>query len=658
MPYGILKVDTITFTAGGVDTSVSISGLVQNPTFTGNITSTGTISGNIIRGGTTVSGATVTGTAGQFGTLTGNTAGFTTVTGTTVTGATANFTTLSGTTATITSGVFASGTAAAPSVSVGTTTNGLFSSGANEVAISTGGSGRLFINSTGNVLLENITSIDPNFLLQSNASSTGIKGIGVNNNGGYGVYLTYDNTARYGGGAAVRNIANSPLIFETNNTERVRISATGLVGIGSSTPGAILDVAPDANRNLQVQGKSGTTYGLELKNGTANVGGEFHITAASSGGVVFNRGTTEMARLNQNGLGIGTTTPQNLFVISNGGANGLEFNPTTESGTANYVISYNRTAAAYRDLRFDAAATRFEIGGNEAARIDSSRRLLVGTSSTSAITSQVIQGNSGNTAGNALLTLARGTNAPASGNSLGAISFSDSNHGQSALISADRDGGTWTSGSSQPSRLVFSTTADGASSPTEAMRITSGQNVRIGTTAEGSGFSSGRLRLVGNTGGINSFYAEQSTAGGYCYISNAVSNGGTFYHINFFEAGTARGSITSNGSATAYNTSSDYRLKENIAPMEGATERLLSLKPSRFNFIDFPDRTVDGFIAHEVQTVVPEAIVGEKDAVDVDGNPIYQGIDQSKLVPLLTAALQEAVAKIESLEARLTAAGI
>jgi hypothetical protein len=65
--------------------------------------------------------------------------------------------------------------------------------------------------------------------------------------------------------------------------------------------------------------------------------------------------------------------------------------------------------------------------------------------------------------------------------------------------------------------------------------------------------------------------------------------------------------------------------------------------------------TVDGFIAHEVQAIVPEAITGEKNAVDDDGNPIYQGIDQSKLVPLLTAALQEAIAKIETLEARLTA---
>jgi hypothetical protein len=102
----------------------------------------------------------------------------------------------------------------------------------------------------------------------------------------------------------------------------------------------------------------------------------------------------------------------------------------------------------------------------------------------------------------------------------------------------------------------------------------------------------------------------------------------------------------------------DYRLKENVTPVTDGITRLQQLRPSRFNFIADPAKTVDGFIAHEAQAVVPECVTGTKDEVDADGNPIYQGIDQSKLVPLLTAALQEAIAKIEALEARLTAAGI
>lgn len=115
------------------------------------------------------------------------------------------------------------------------------------------------------------------------------------------------------------------------------------------------------------------------------------------------------------------------------------------------------------------------------------------------------------------------------------------------------------------------------------------------------------------------------------------------------------GTISHNGSTTSYNTSSDYRLKENVVDLTGAIDRVKQLKPSQFNFIADPDRTVDGFLAHEAAEVVPEAVTGEKDAVDADGNPEYQGIDQSKLVPLLTAALKDAITEIESLKARVTA---
>lgn len=118
--------------------------------------------------------------------------------------------------------------------------------------------------------------------------------------------------------------------------------------------------------------------------------------------------------------------------------------------------------------------------------------------------------------------------------------------------------------------------------------------------------------------------------------------------------GVAVGSISVTASATAYNTSSDYRLKQDVVDMEGSIERLKALKPCNFAWKVNGERT-DGFIAHEAQQVVPEAVTGVKDAVDDEGNPEYQGIDQSKLVPLLTKSLQEAVARIESLEAKVVA---
>ena len=120
-------------------------------------------------------------------------------------------------------------------------------------------------------------------------------------------------------------------------------------------------------------------------------------------------------------------------------------------------------------------------------------------------------------------------------------------------------------------------------------------------------------------------------------------------------SGSQAGTIVVNHSSVTYNTTSDYRLKENVTKLTNATTRLKQLQPKRFNFIEVPDITVDGFLAHQVSNVVPEAITGTKDEVDDDGNAVYQGIDQSKLVPLLVAAIQELQTLIETLDAKVKA---
>ena len=142
--------------------------------------------------------------------------------------------------------------------------------------------------------------------------------------------------------------------------------------------------------------------------------------------------------------------------------------------------------------------------------------------------------------------------------------------------------------------------------------------------------------------------------------NNTTTGAGNNHEYQVFRRNSTQiGSITMNGTtAVAYNTSSDHRLKENVVTDWDATTRLKQLRPSRFNFIAEPDRTVDGFLAHEVSDIVPEAVTGEKDATetytDEDGNeqtrPIYQGIDQSKLVPLLVKTIQELEARITTLE--------
>ena len=145
--------------------------------------------------------------------------------------------------------------------------------------------------------------------------------------------------------------------------------------------------------------------------------------------------------------------------------------------------------------------------------------------------------------------------------------------------------------------------------------------------------------------------------------SSSGSYTGSANHGEFWNGNGQQGSISTNGSSTSYNTSSDYRLKENAVAISDGITRLKTLKPYRFNWKADANKTVDGFFAHEV-TAVPEAVKGTKDAVaDKDNatlgikkdDPIYQQIDQAKLTPLLTAALQEAITKIETLETKVAA---
>jgi hypothetical protein len=151
----------------------------------------------------------------------------------------------------------------------------------------------------------------------------------------------------------------------------------------------------------------------------------------------------------------------------------------------------------------------------------------------------------------------------------------------------------------------------------------------------------------GNTAGNETVAIHNSDTSGTRILLAFKTSGGT---------GTLVGRVTSDGSTTTYATSSDHRLKENVEDMTGAIDRVKQLLPKRFNFINDDTNTlVDGFLAHEAQSVVAEAVTGTHNEVDDDGNAVMQGIDQSKLVPLLTGALKEAIAKIEALETRIEA---
>jgi hypothetical protein len=182
-------------------------------------------------------------------------------------------------------------------------------------------------------------------------------------------------------------------------------------------------------------------------------------------------------------------------------------------------------------------------------------------------------------------------------------------------------------------------TISSGGSDDERMRIDSSGRLKINTTQTGGVLNINNFEGAAHCLDLGTDVSSDTLAN-FRLSTNADGSGGTVV-----------GSISVSGSSTGYNTSSDYRLKENVTDITGATERLKQLNPVRFNFIADADTTVDGFLAHEVQDVVPEAITGTKDAVDGDGNAVMQGIDQSKLVPLLVATIQELEARIAALEA-------
>jgi hypothetical protein len=388
-------------------------------------------------------------------------------------------------------------------------------------------------------------------------------------------------------------------------TERMRIDSSGNVGIGTSSPAEKLNVA---NGNIRASNSSSTASSLlSINNDT------------STNGVVIQKW--------------GTAATDTLFGLSR-----ADLSTIWSENTDNFAIG-----------TLGAGPLILGTNNTERMRIDSSGKLLVGT--TTGASGASVQASFVNSSG-------------------GGIQFGLSTGGGGALVGNSGGG------------IQFYGYAgnQGSEGYSERMRIDSSGNLLVGTTSPISG---NEFTVYGrNSGSALACYTP-----GANYALALLANGTSYVYFGRGTPGsfTQTGSITNNGSATSYNTTSDYRLKEDWQPMSGSIDRLKNLNPVNFAWKVDGSR-VDGFLAHEAQEVVPEAVSGEKDAVEAIGNitdaegnvvqenvkepeelaegqvwtktedrPVYQGIDQSKLVPLLTAALQEAVAKIEALETRIAA---
>jgi hypothetical protein len=541
------------------------------------------------------------------------------------------------------------GTAGAPGFAFESDPNsGIYSPGADQVAISTGGSGRLFIDASGNV---GVGTTSPVALLQPNGTVSITGGSGASS--ANGLHLYFDTATNSGtitafhSGVDNRNLTldGKTIGFTIAGSERLRITSAGLVGVGTSSPGSKLHVAGGAtvvsigsndagDTGAAIFYGTGTKYNWKI-GAQQNVDNAFEITpSTAAGGTTF---TTPSLVINSAGnVGIGTTAPGQLLEI-HGASNPAALVKNTTSNVQAYFYA-SSTAGIFGTPTVHPLV--FNVENLEKARIDTSGRLLVGTSTAvGSSNAVVIKGTSG--VSNASIYLGNTANASTliAGNTLGFIEYGSADGGIGAQVLAAADG-TWSSTSDCPTRLVFSTTADGASSPTERMRIdNAGQFV----------FNSATYGLRAQTG---------SAAGTTIQIFSG------FYSASTPGTGTACIYIHSNGNVentnNSYGAISDIKLKENIVDAGSQWDDLKALQVRKYNFKEGQTHTQIGLVAQEVELVSP-GLVSESPDRDEEGNDlgtVTKSVNYSVLYMKAVKALQEAMERIEVLEQRLNDAGI
>lgn len=332
--------------------------------------------------------------------------------------------------------------------------------------------------------------------------------------------------------------------------------------------------------------------------------------------IAFTEGGTESMRIDSSGnVGVGTSSPTaRVHVSAPDGTAPMTLN-TAGGSDSTRALNFNVAGDNYGKILVPSAsggAMAFWTGSANAAaeraRIDTSGNLGIGTSSPG---------------GRVHAVSAPGTVQ---------VRWSDATNGTANLDTASGVSRVWSNVA-----LAFGT---GAESFTERMRLDTSGNL-----------------LVNKTNGSARFASRASDGSSYAgEFSIPVSGSGLFINfvINDPSARSQVGSVSTNGTSTTYATSSDYRLKNTIAPVTGALAKVAALKPCTYKWnADGSDG--QGFIAHELAEVVPDAVVGEKDAVDAEGNPQYQGIDTSFLVATLTAAIQELKAIVDAQGAEIAA---
>jgi len=554
---------------------------------------------------------------------------------------------------------FSGGSASAPAISfTGDTNTGVYSPGADQLAISTNGTGRLFVDANGRV---GVGTASPTSALHIDVASgeplrfrSRISGSNyfahVNHAGGDLAYVGA------GGGAALNSGTTSDyairanqgaLLFATNgNFERMRLDSSGRLGLGTSSPTSILHcnyaTATDTYiRTTNSAGTNGFDFGVSS-------GGEAWVFNRNNTNMYLGTNSAQRVTITAGGnVGIGTTdfAPASSYyddlVVKNATAGtgcGLTLISNATNGFS--AVDFADTDAAGRGrLTYSHAddSLRVDVAGNEAFRVDSSRRLLVGTSTAfGAAASELLQVANAN---GGKISLLRNDTSIASGNEVGVITWysADGNTQPVASIACFADGDHATD--DKPGRLVFSTTADGASSPTERMKID--KNGTIAAVSTSTCVDAGTTLPAAPTyyiyRGRHSATAGSPGTGTICFT--VLSNGNVQNTNN------------------SYGAISDIKLKENIVDANSQWDDLKALQVRNYNFKEGQTHTQIGLIAQEAELVSP-GLVSESPDLDEDGNDlgtVTKSVNYSVLYMKAVKALQEAMERIEVLEAKVNA---
>jgi len=375
-------------------------------------------------------------------------------------------------------------------------------------------------------------------------------------------------------------------------------------------------------------------------------GDSWEVTGNNDGDWIVNG--NDMYNANSGNVGIGTSSPEHGFHVDKG-VNGDYSMKIQNNGGGGYGLWVRANAGSADPIlhltdNFD--RSKFIALGNGNVGVGTttpaSRLDIHGTGFTS------FAGNGSGSIPEVSIY------APYSADSYRGIGFTHATDGVAyAKIASRHNGsGSW---------LSFGTSNNYASGITnQAMVINPNGNVGIGITAPNQKLEVNGVGLFGHTNRVGSAVNTDDgitiDPGGFFWGSRASGNGvyfaqllGTTGTLHLFMVNSsAVGSITTNGSSTLYNTTSDYRLKQNVSSLKGALEEIGKIKPAYYQFKATPEITEAGFIAHELQEVYPQAVTGTKDQVDEEGNPVYQNVDYGKLTPLLTAGVQELRALVEA----------